>query len=263
MPHKKLLNNDFAKELEEATTSVREAGSILKAYFQKPFRVVRKATHEMVAEVDVLSQQKIIKYLSNCFPNYDIISEEKKIQDSIHKLTWVIDPLDGTHNYIAGLPFSSVSVGLVDEKGFYLGVIYFPAEEKLFHAVKGQGAFCNGEPIKVSNNDRLDKAVVNYDNQFHLSEHSFANLQRIAQAAFTVRILGTATADLCLIASGIIDARIWNATKIVDIAAGSVILTEAGGEITNFEGDPINFNACSVVATNGLVHDQVLNVLGK
>ena len=190
-------------------------------------------------------------------------TEEKKIPDSVHKLTWVIDPLDGTHNYIAGLPFSSVSVGLVDEKGFYLGAIYFPAEEKLFHAVKGQGAFCNGEPIQVSNNDRLDKAVVNYDNQFHLSEHSFANLQRIAQAAFTVRILGTATADLCLIASGIIDARIWNATKIVDIAAGSVILTEAGGKITNFEGDPINFNACSVVASNGLVHDQVLDVLGK
>lgn len=257
------MNNDFAEELEETKTAVLEAGSILKAYFQKPFRVVRKSTHEMVAEVDVLSQQKIIKRLSNCFPNYDIISEEKKIPDSVHKLTWVIDPLDGTHNYIAGLPFSSVSVGLVDEKGFYLGAIYFPAEEKLFHAVKGQGAFCNGEPIQVSNNDRLDKAVVNYDNQFHLSEHSFANLKRIAQAAFTVRILGTATADLCLIASGIIDARIWNATKIVDIAAGSVILNEAGGEITNFEGDPINFNTRSVLASNGLVHDQVLDVLGK
>ena len=78
-----------------------------------------------------------------------------------------------------------------------------------------------------------------------------------------MRILGTATADLCLIASGIIDARIWNATKIVDIAAGSVILTEAGGKITNFEGDPINFNARSVLASNGLVHDQVLDVLRK
>ena len=256
------MNNDFVKELETATSAVRAGGNILREYYLKPFRVVRKATHEMVAEVDMLSQQKILDILVKDFSDYGIISEERTFSDSIKKLTWIVDPLDGTHNYIAGLPFSSVSVGLGDENGFYLGVIYFPSEDKLFHAVKSKGAFCNGQPIQVSKNDRLDKAIVNFDNQFHLNEQSFVNLKRIAKAAFTIRILGTATADLCFISTGTIDARVWNATKIVDIAAGSVILTEAGGKITTFQGYEINFNSSRVVASNSFVHEQVLNILG-
>jgi myo-inositol-1(or 4)-monophosphatase len=249
--------------MDTAISAVQEAGIILKEYFQKPFRVVRKATHEMVAEVDVLSQKQIIKSLARDFPDYDIVSEERKSPNVVKKLTWIIDPLDGTHNYIAGLPFSSVSVGLGDENGIYLGVIYFPGDDQLFHAMSEKGAFCNGKAIQVSDNDRLDKAVVNYDNQFHLSPQSFNNLQRIAEAAFTVRIFGTATADLCLIASGKIDARIWNSTKIVDIAAGSVILSEAGGKISTFSNEKIDLNASNVIASNSLIHDQLVDVLKK
>ena len=255
------MNSDFVKELETATKAVRAGGKIIRDNYLKSFRVVRKDIHELVADVDMFSQQKILDILVKDFPDYGIISEELNFSNTNKKMSWIVDPLDGTHNYIAGLPFSSVSVGLGDENGFYLGVIYFPLEDKLYHAVRSKGAFCNGKPIHVSKNDRLDKSVVNYDNQFHLNKQSFVNFERIAKAAFTIRIFGTATVDLCFISNGTIDARIWNATKIFDIAAGSVILTEAGGKITTFQENEITFNSSRVVASNSYVHEQVLNIL--
>ena len=256
-----LITGRFSKELKAAISVAKDAGLILKKYFQKNYKVIRKSQKEMVAEVDMLSQKLIVDRLSRGFPEYNIISEEIRNVESVKGLTWVIDPVDGTHNYIAGLPFSGVSIGLADENGFYIGVIYFPFEKKLFHAVKGCGAFVNGELLSVSNNSRLDKSIVNYDNQFHLTNDSFDNFKILVDTAFTVRIFGVASFDFCLISSGIIDARVWNSTKIVDIVAGTVIVTEAGGKVTDFRGEVISLNVEDVVASNGLVHDQILGIL--
>ncbi len=254
---------DLTPELEAARRAAHAAGAHLRQCFREPYRVIRKSQHEMVAEVDLASQNIVLEHLAEAFPRYGIIAEERASLPSIDGPTWIVDPLDGTHNYIAGLPFSAVSIALADPQTFHLGVIYFPLEDRLYHAVRGGGAFCDDEPIRVSTNDRLDKAVVCYDNQLHGDPAVLDNLARLARAAFTVRILGTATGDLCFISRGTIDARVWNTTKIVDVAAGYVVLTEAGGTVTDFAGRPVGLTVRDVVASNGRVHDALLAALAN
>ena len=254
-----------APELAAALAAARSAGELLRRRASEPYRVIRKSLHEMVAEVDLESQRVVLDTLNDAFPSYGVIAEERREVPAVDGPTWIVDPLDGTHNYIAGLPFSAVSIALVDSgaaaDAFHLGVIYFPFEDRLFHAVRGGGAFCDDMPIQVSENDRLDKAVVCYDNQLHGDPAVLERLGRVARAAFTVRILGTATGDLCFISRGTVDARVWNATKIVDVAAGQVLLSEAGGKLTDFSGRPLGLAARDVVASNGRVHDALLAAL--
>lgn len=248
------------KELNIAIKAVQRAGKILKDNFAGKYRVIRKSPKEMVSEIDLKAQEVILKTLREYNSEYGIITEEKINFEVGKGIKWIIDPLDGTHNYIAGLPFSGVSIGLADDDRFLLGVIFFPMENRLYYGVQGEGAFVNGQPIRVSENPKLSKAIVNFDNQFYHSEQSFDYYKILTERVFTTRILGTATNDLCMTASGIIDGRIWLNTKIVDIAAGVVIITEAGGKITNFDGTPCGMNSKQVVASNGKIHDELLNI---
>lgn len=254
---------DNNQELITAIEAIITAGKILKKNFNEDYQVIRKSPKEMVSVVDMQSQEIISKILKDKYPDYGIITEEKRLNEVTTSNNWIIDPIDGTHNYIAGLPFSGISIGLMKENEFYLGVIYLPIEDNLFYAVKGKGAYCNGRAIYVSHNQDLSKSIINYDNQFYLAEKAFDYYKLLTQQAFTTRIFGVATRDLCFIASGKIDGRIWNSTKICDIAAGIVILTEAGGKITNFDGSPCNINSKSVVASNGHVHNQLLNIFNE
>jgi len=249
------------RELEIAIEAAQKGGAILKENFGRKYRVIRKSPKEMVSMVDMQSQKTILEVLESHFPGYGIITEEKRENPQGHGKTWIIDPMDGTHNYIAGLPFSGISIGLADGDEFLLGVIFFPMEDRLYYAVKGQGANLNKQPVSVSDNMELSKAMVTFDNQFHLNEKSFQYYKRLAERAFTTRILGTATNDVCMTAEGKIDGRIWVNTKICDIAAGIVILTEAGGSITNFDGTACTLESRKVVASNGKIHNQLLEIV--
>lgn len=248
------------EELLSAIRAVLASGKILKKNFSENYQVIRKSPKEMVSAIDMESQENLMNLLKKDFPAYGVITEEKQMGELTSENNWIIDPIDGTHNYIAGLPFSGISVALIKKDVFYLGVIYFPQEDELFYALLGQGAYANGRPIRVSENKDLAKAIINYDNQFYLSEKSFDYYKILTQKAFTTRIFGVATRDLCFISSGKIDGRIWNSTKICDIAAGLVILKEAGGKVTNFDGSEINIHSKSVVASNGYIHEQLLNI---
>lgn len=249
------------EELSAAIDAAREAGDILQKNFGKKYRVIRKSPKEMVSTVDMHAQKAILNILEPQFPNHGIITEEKTPDADKHGKNWIIDPLDGTHNYIAGLPFSGVSIGLAHGNEFELGVILFPMENRLYYAIKGKGAYFNHRKISVSKNTELSKAMITFDNQFHLNENAFDYYKRLTQRAFTTRILGTATNDICLTAEGKIDGRIWVNTKICDIAAGIVILTEAGGQITNFDGSPCTLDSKQVVASNGKIHDELLEIV--
>ena len=250
-------------ELEIALEAAQEAGKILKENFGQTYRVLRKSPKEMVSVVDMQAQKTIIEVLEPHFPGYGIITEEKTAAVDRWGRNWIIDPLDGTHNYIAGLPFSGVSIGLAEGNDFLLGVIFIPMEDRLYYALKGQGAYLNHEPISTSQNPELSKAMVTFDNQFHLNARSFEYYKNLVERAFTTRILGTATNDICLTAEGKIDGRIWVNTKICDIAAGIVILTEAGGKIGNFDGTPCTLDSKQVVASNGKIHDELLEIVAN
>ena len=248
-------------ELKIAIEAARKAGEILKKNFGQKYRVIRKSSKEMVSVVDMQAQKTIIEVMGAHFPGYGIITEEKTSDVDKEGKNWIIDPLDGTHNYIAGLPFSGISIGLAAGNHFELGVILFPMEDRLYYGVKGKGAYLNHQPIYVSPNLELSKTIVAFDNQFHLNGKSFDYYKRLTERAFTTRILGTATNDLCMTAEGKIDGRIWVNTKICDIAAGIVILTEAGGRITNFDGTPCTLESKQVVASNGKIHKELLDIV--
>lgn len=249
------------KELKIAIEAAKRAGEVLKKNFGQKYRVIRKSPKEMVSIVDMQAQEAILKVLETNFPGYGIITEERRSNSGVEGKTWIIDPMDGTHNYIAGLPFSGVSIGLAKDDDFQLGVIFFPMEDRLYYAVKGKGAFLNDVRITASQNQELSKAMVTFDNQFHLNKKSFDYYKKLVERAFTTRILGTATNDVCMTAEGKIDGRIWVNTKICDIAAGIVILTEAGGRITNFDGTPCTLESKQVVASNGKIHEELLEVV--
>lgn len=248
-------------ELNTAIEAARKAGEILKENFGQKYRVIRKSPKEMVSVVDMQAQTAILETLEPHFPDYGIITEERTTIVDKNGKNWIIDPLDGTHNYIAGLPFSGVSIGLAKGNDFQLGVIFFPMEDRLYYAVKGRGAYFNHMPIEVSTSLELSKSIVSFDNQFHLNKNSFEYYRKLTERAFTTRILGTATNDLCMTAEGRLCGRIWVNTKICDIAAGIVIVTEAGGKVTGFDGAACTLDSKQVVASNGKIHDELLNIV--
>ncbi|MFC1853796.1 inositol monophosphatase family protein, partial [candidate division CSSED10-310 bacterium] len=144
-----IIDND---DLALAVKAVKKAGLILKENFGKHYRILRKSHYELVSEIDLKAQRIILETLTENESPYGIITEEKRVNHIEKKMNWIIDPLDGTHNYIAGLPFSGISIGLADGQDFIVGVIYFPMEDQLYYAARGRGAYLNGQSISVSDN---------------------------------------------------------------------------------------------------------------
>jgi len=253
--------NKWDKELKSAIYAVEKAGQLLNDHFEKKMSIIRKSAKEFVTEIDLESQSIIIESLKNDFPEYHFYTEESRNNKPIKGLTWVIDPIDGTHNYISGLTNVGISVALISEEDFHVGVLFFPMKSMILYAINGQGSFCNGDPIQVSKNKDLSKSMVAYDNQFHLSPDAFNKFEKITASIFTIRIFGVATWDIALIAMGKIDARIWNNTKLVDVAAGYVILKEAGGQMTDFNSQSLSLNPFNLIASNGYLHKDLVNIL--
>lgn len=252
---------NYTKELDVAKSVAKEMGKIQLKNFRKNLKVIRKSTKDFVSNVDLECQNLSYELLRKDF-QYEILSEERKTQDEIGtKLFWIIDPVDGTHNYISGLPNFGVSIALATKKEFLLGVIYLPYFDEMYHAVKSQGAFMNDQKLQVSKNNDLEKSMITFDNQFYLNKKSFDVYKKIVDSCFTTRILGSAVYDFCLIASGKVDARVWNNTKVFDFAAGLTIVNEAGGKLTDFNGDEITLNSHDILASNSFVHQELLTVI--
>ena len=252
---------NYTKELDAAKSVAKEMGKIQLKNFRKNLKVIRKSPKDFVSNVDLECQNLSYELLRKDF-QYEMLSEEKKTQDEIEtELFWIIDPVDGTHNYISGLPNFGVSIALATKKEFLLGVIYLPYFDEMYYAVKNQGAFMNDEKIQVSKNNDLEKSMITFDNQFYLNKKSFDVYKKIVGSCFTTRILGSAVYDFCLIASGKVDARVWNNTKVFDFAAGITIVNEAGGNITDFGGNKINLDTHDILASNSFVHQELLTVI--
>ena len=252
---------NYTKELDVAKSVAKEMGKIQLKNFRKNLKVIRKSTKDFVSNVDLECQNLSYELLRKDF-QYEILSEEKKTQDETGtKLFWIIDPVDGTHNYISGLPNFGVSIALATKKEFLLGVIYLPYFDEMYYAVKNQGAFMNDEKIQVSKNNDLEKSMITFDNQFYLNKKSFDVYKKIVDSCFTTRILGSDVYDFCLIASGKVDARVWNNTKVFDFAAGLTIVNEAGGKLTDFNGNEITLNSHDILASNSFVHQELLTVI--
>lgn len=253
--------------LNIAIEAAKTAGRFLKQNLGKARDIQRKEGQErnLVTEIDKGSEKLIIEIIKSHFPTHDILAEESaRKQGGKSDYRWIIDPLDGTTNFTHGFPVFCVSIGLQHREDLQLGVIYDPNLDELFTAEKGGGAYLNGKKIAVSRNNALTESLLVtgfpyniVENPNHAVEH-FVNFLMKAQA---VRRMGSAAIDLAYVAAGRYEGFWEVALNPWDMAAGVVLVTEAGGRVSDFRGNPFNIYKPEVLATNGLVHADMMAVL--
>ncbi len=243
----------------------RHAGEILLQGLEQDFHIEHKSEIDLVTDIDRRSEAYLLQAVQSCCPGDRIIAEESGIIRGDDGQVWHIDPLDGTVNYAHGIPFFSVSLGYVREGQLTLGVVYDPVRDEMFTAERGQGAFLNGNPLRVSTANRLiDSLLVTgfpYDIQ-HRADNNLDHYTHFSLHSQGVRRLGSAALDLCYVAAGRFDGFWEISIESYDIAAGSLIVTEAGGMVTDARGGPDFLTPpCSVLATNGQIHPLMLDGL--
>jgi myo-inositol-1(or 4)-monophosphatase len=247
--------------LSVACEAARSAGGILKKGFGSKFDVRAKSPNELVSEYDLKSEKEIISRIRKNFPDHGIYSEESGDLKHDSSYLWVLDPLDGTHNFIYGLPHYGVSIGLLKDGKPLLGVIYLPESDELLQAVKGGGAFLNGRRLRVSKRP-IERAFVFYQCPYPRSGHTpYAILEKVTHHVQALRILGVAVTSFEYLASGCADAYLMHSLRPYDVAAGALIVEEAGGRTTDFDGKPWRMESKTFLASNGLIHEKLLEIV--
>jgi myo-inositol-1(or 4)-monophosphatase len=256
---------DSALLLEDARQAVSEAGSLIARNFRLPKDIRKKGNNDLVTETDVAVEELLKERLAGLLPGSRILAEESASQAGLGDRTWIIDPLDGTTNFAHGLPFVACSVALWHEGAPLLGLINLPLLGELFTARRGAGAFCNGEPIRVSETEQLSQGLVAtgfpYDINTYLPE-ILEHLGRMLPRTRGVRRPGAAALDLAYVACGRYDGFYERALKPWDTAAGILLVEEAGGRVSRYDQSvPYSPGDSSILASNGLIHAQMSNLL--
>jgi myo-inositol-1(or 4)-monophosphatase len=250
--------------LQLAIAAAKEAGRIQLFHSGHSHPVEYKGEFNPVTEVDRLCEQAIVKMILDIFPEHDILTEESPFEGKGSPWRWIIDPIDGTTNYFHGFPCFCVSIGLELEGDVKLGVVYIPTLNELFHAERGKGAFLNGERIAVSGIDRLDRSLLCTGFPYDVHEHVDFYLRFFRQfmvKSFGIRRPGSAAIDLSYLSAGRFDGFWEFKLHAWDVAAASLLITEAGGKVTDLQGRPFNIYAKEILASNGLIHQQMLDAI--
>jgi myo-inositol-1(or 4)-monophosphatase len=256
--------------LELAIRAAREAGAILRDFAGRQFQIEHKGRINLVTEADLASERHIKELIAIRYPEHSILAEESGASqaDSVNSAPsdyrWIIDPLDGTTNFAHGYPFYCVSIGLECKGEIMLGVIYDPTRDELFAAERGAGARLNNRAIRVSEVDRLERGLVvsgfPYDVRERMS-HYLPAWQHFLERAQAVRRDGSAALNLSYVAMGRFDGYWEFGLSPWDMAAGSLIVEEAGGHITKTDGSSFDIYAPSLLCSNGKLHPEMLEVL--
>ena len=246
----------------------KEAGELIRNAFGKTHSIEFKTNElNLVTETDKASEKLITDFVRKKFPTHGILAEEgsESNPDKVGtEYLWVIDPLDGTTNFAHGLPIFSVSIGVQKNGETIAGVVYDVMRDVIYSAKKGSGSFENGEKISVSKNENLGHSVLVTGFPYNIKENpDKANERFIAflKKARAIRRLGSAAIDFCYVASGVFDGFWEVSLHPWDICAGKLIVEEAGGNVTNFDGSPINIYSKQILATNKLVHQDMIKIL--
>jgi myo-inositol-1(or 4)-monophosphatase len=260
-------NLDLALAVSAAEGAARAAGALIRYAFKNPRKVDDKGTNDLVTETDRASETLVSRLLHNAFPQCNVAGEEGIAASNIADApaTWWIDPLDGTTNFVHGIPRFSVSIGCIADNGdFLVGVVYDPMFEECFTAVRGRGAACNGEPIGVSTTMEMSKAIAasGFPADLRQSNNNTAEWAAFVSRCQGMTRMGSAALDLCYIASGRFDVYWEYGLKPWDVSAGVLIVLEAGGLVTNYAGQPIDVHKREgLLATNGRLHQQAVDIL--
>lgn len=252
--------------IEEVIKATRAGGKVVKQYFGEVLQTEQKSSAgDVRTKADTESEQAILAVLRQAFPTINIHAEESGYLDNHSDYTLVIDPLDGTNNFVLGIPDFALSIGLLKGDNAILGVIYNPILEQIYSAEKGKGAFLNGKKLHVNDEHDITRATVSYTSGYSTArEYSDDIVRKLRELGIKRLVDHWAPAyDYCLLASGRIEAVISKEGDLEDYVAAKVIVSEAGGKITGFDGAPTSAKSADFLVTNGsTIHSRVLEILG-
>lgn len=250
--------------LTTAIAAARAAGRIQQYYLDSELDIATKSSEtDLVTKVDKLCEARIREIIGRAHPDHVVLGEEGG-QQGEGRYRWIVDPLDGTLNYAHGFPFYCSSVALEHDGELLVGAVYDSVRDELFTAVRGQGALLNGRPIAVSREAELKRAMLatGFAYQEALLHENLALFARVHPQVRAIRRPGAAALDLCYVACGRLDGFWELSLNPWDVAAGSLIVREAGGSITDLEGAPYRLEVPQLVASNGHLHGKLIGALG-
>jgi len=255
----------LTSEVEAALSAARRAGEVLRAGFGTEHAITYKGEVDLVTEIDEEAERIIRGELLGAFPTYGMLAEEGGELAGEEDARWIVDPLDGTTNYAHGLSIFCVSIALERSGEVVLGVVHDPMGEETFVAQRGRGATLNGDPIRVSDTDELIQSLIVTGFPYDRAEmpEALELFGRLAASTRGMRRLGSAALDLCYVASGRLDGYYERVIWPWDLAAGSVIVEEAGGKLTNYQGDVLDLSGREIVASNGRLHSAIMRFTGE
>ncbi len=251
--------------LNFAIQTARDAGQILLEKFGRKINISMKGDINLVTEADLASEKMIIERIKSYYPKHSILAEESGnavvYGDSTWK--WIIDPLDGTTNFAHGYPCFCVTIALEHEGKIVLGVTYDPTRNELFAAEKGQGATLNNKSIRVSETDNIGNSLIctGFPYDFKQKENFARHLTDFLLQSRGVRRDGSAAIDMAYVACGRFDGFWEEGLNAWDVAAGVLMIEEAGGSVTYYDGSPFSVYAPPICASNGLIHTEMLKIL--
>jgi myo-inositol-1(or 4)-monophosphatase len=250
---------------ETLIAAVNAGAEQLKSFFNQKFTISHKeGVNNLVTEADFASDKAIRSIVKNDFPDDGIVSEESREKEAGSEYKWIIDPIDGTVNFANGIPLCCVSIGLEYKGSMLMGAVYNPLMEEFYFAEKGKGATLNGNKISVSSKTRLITSCLVTGFPYTYLEQEYGPIEvfsKLIRRGIPVRRLGSAAMDLCWVAAGRFDGFYEHELHAWDSAAGFLIVEEAGGKVTNLAGDPYSPYQPGIVATNGKIHNELINVI--
>jgi myo-inositol-1(or 4)-monophosphatase len=247
-----------------AISAALKAGGYIRKNIGRVKNVRYKSEINIATDVDKTAERIVVNAIRKTYPSHNLLAEENKYPDLGSDFTWIIDPLDGTTNFLHGFPVFCVSIGLVYKGDVILGIVYDPTREELFSAEKGKGAFLNNKRISVSKVRSIGKALVATGFAYNIRsarKNNIRNFTKLLKTAQAVRRAGSAAIDLCYVACGRFDGFWEYYLHPWDTAAASSILEEAGGKITKLDGSKYTIYDREILATNRKIHSQMVHLL--
>jgi myo-inositol-1(or 4)-monophosphatase len=255
---------DWQQFLDIAVEAALSAGRLQRYQFSAAQEITLKGDKNLVTWVDRESERLIVGHLLGSFPDHSIVAEEGEYPPGSAPFRWVIDPLDGTTNYAHGFPWFCVSIGLESSGELVAGVIYNPLHDELFTATRAGGAFLNGRRLQVSARSPLENSLLGTGFPYDCASHpanNFDNFIAFQKAARGIRRAGAAALDLAYVAAGRLDGFWELKLKPWDVAVGVLLVREAGGTVTTFDGSAYDIGNHRIVASNGLIHTEMTGLL--
>ncbi len=257
---------DKKEILEQLFSAVRKTGEFIAkefATFSKE-KAEKKAQNDMVSYVDREAEKQLVSACKDIVPKAGFIREEGEDIDADKEFVWVIDPLDGTNNFVHGVPVFSISIALMQNKEPVLGIVYNIPLQEMFYAAKGEGAFLNGEAIRVTSTEKLSEALIATGFPYRENDNISDYLRMLGffmKSSRALRRMGSAAIDLAYVAAGRFDFFFEGGLSPWDVAAGALLVQEAGGKVSDYSGGNNHIFGKSIIASNPYLYPKVLNTI--